>query len=358
MAQGNPIDVIGGMGVMAGYRNPWTWLVRQLLARRRTVLTVVFLGGVLLTIGLFLDDWKRTRLEVEEFFRSDASEHFGTLREELDEAVHAAASVATFLQTVGVVDRQSFQEFVLPHLARCKELLAVIWAPRVMDSDRTPFEAAGRREWGASFHIFERGAVEGMEEPRVEYFPVYYRETPGALDNSRFVGQDLGAMPASLEALRRAQDTGQPAMTSILRLITGGMGVHVYWPIYRRGVPYRTVEERQRNLLGFVGGVLQIDQIVESSLGLLSPRGIEISLFDEGAQGIDRVLYQHPTRHEYPRRPWPWRRLVEAWVRASLHWKGSLEVGGRRWAVSLMPTAGYISARVSSGMWADLLLGL
>ena len=343
---------------MAGDRNPWNWLVRQLLARRRTVLTVVILGGVLFSAGVFLDDWRRTRLEVEEVFRSHASEHFGTLREEMEEAVHGAASAATFLQTVGPVDRLTFREFVLPHLARCQELLAIIWAPRVLDSDREHFEGAGRREWGASFHIFDQGALEGVDGRRDEYFPVYYRETLAALDNSRFVGQDLGAVPASLEALRRAQDTGQPAMTSILRLISGGMGVHVYWPIYRRGALSRTVEERQRNLLGFVGGVLQVDQVVESSLGLLSPRGMEITLFDEGAQGAERILYHHPSRHQYPIRPWPWQRLMEDRVRRGLHWTGSLEVGGRRWAVSLTPTAGYISARVGSDMWADFLLGL
>jgi signal transduction histidine kinase len=358
MARDDLVLVEGGIGVMAGNRNPWTWLSRQLLSRRHTVLTVVLLVGVLLSAGAFLDGWRRTRLEVDEVFRSDAAEHFGTLREEMEEAVDGTASVATFLQTVGTVDRQTFREFVLPHLTRCQELLAIVWVPRVPDNGRARFEATGRRVWGSGFRIFDPGTQDQATGQRAEYFPVYYRESIAPLDNSRFVGEDLGAIPASLEALRRAQETGQPAMTPILRLITGEMGVHVYWPIFGRGAPYRTVEQRQENLQGFVGGILQIEEIAKSSLELLSPRGIEITLSDEGAQGVEKVFYHHPSGHEYPFRPWFWQRLAGDWLHRGMRWTGTLDVGGRRWAVSLEPTAGYISARVGSNMWATLLLGL
>lgn len=345
---------------MPSDRNSWAWIVRQLLQHRRTVVIGVFLIGALLSVGVLLGDWRRMRLEVEEAFRSDASEEFGTLREEIQEAVNSAASVADFFQTVGSVDRRKFHEFVVPHLTRAPGLLALVWAPRIPDGSRRRFEAECRLAWGTTLGIFERDGREGTRAAgqRAEYFPVYFRETLVGPDSSQIAGYDLGGAPPHLEALQRARDTGLPAMTASLPLIDGGDGVLFYWPIYQRGAPRATVEERRKGLQGIVGAVFRIDELVESSLKELNARGIDISLFDEGASAADRLLYSRPSRSKKPRRSWFGQRLMEDHVRSGLQWTSSLDLGGRRWTASITPSAEYVTARVSPQMWANIFLGL
>ncbi|HYL80193.1 MAG TPA: CHASE domain-containing protein [Candidatus Acidoferrum sp.] len=351
---------MGDIAFMPSNRNSWAWIVRQLLQHRRTVVTAVFLVGVLLSVGVLLGDWRRMRLEVEEAFRNDAAEEFGTLRQEIDEAVNSAASVADFFQTVGSVDQQKFQEFVVPHLTRAPGLLSLVWAPRVPDGSRGRFEAECRLKWGTSLGIFEG---DGREQARAagrrpEYFPVYYRESLTGSDNSQIVGNALGGVSTHLEALQRARDTGRPAMTASLPLIDGGDGVLVYYAIYRRGAPRDTVEERRNSLRGIVGAVFRIDQLVESSLKELSARRIDIRLFDEGASAADRLLYSRPSPPKKPRWSWFGQRLLEAQIRSGLQWTSSLDLGGRRWSASITPSAEYVSARVGSKMWANIVLGL
>jgi signal transduction histidine kinase len=345
---------------MARDRNPVAWLIGQLLRRRRTVLTAVCLVGTGLSAGVLFNDWQRTRLEVEEAFRGDATEHVERLREEVEEAVNGGASVAAFFQAVGSVDRGQFKEFVVPHLTRAAGLLALVWAPRVPGEARARFEADRRREWGPDFRIFERAGQAGVKTAgrRAEYFPVHYRETLTGTDSSRIVGYDLGGAPIHLEAIRRARDTGKPAMTESLHLIDGGDGVLVYWAVYRRGAPRATVAERRLNLQGFVVAVFRIDQLVESAFVESHSRGIQMALFDEGAPPGGRLLYSHPSPLADAPRSWFGQRLVDARIESGLQWLGPLGVGGRRWTIILTPTSAYVGARVSPDMLEHFLLGL
>ncbi|HSB68014.1 MAG TPA: CHASE domain-containing protein [Candidatus Methylomirabilis sp.] len=343
---------------MLSHEGLWARLIRELLRRRRMVLIIVLASGVLLSMAEFSHEWSKARLDVEEAFRSDAAEHFGTLQDKIQDAVDSAASVADFIRTVESVDRRRFRAFVAPHLTRAPGLISLVWAPRVPNRNRARFEAAGRREWGPDFQIFDRGAQDRPAGQRAEYFPVYYRETNIDLDNSRVVGQDWGSTPARLEALQRARDTGRPAMTGKVRLTRGVAGVHVYWPIYRSGSPPSTVEQRREHLRGFVGAIFEIEQLMKSSLGQLTPQGIDITVFDEGAPEGERVLFQRVSRPEDPPRSWLWHRLVGDRIRSRLDWSRPLEVSGRRWEVSLTPTAGYVNARIGSEIWDDLLIGL
>ena len=316
---------------MLRQRNPWAWLMRHLLQCRRTVVAVVFLAGVLLTAGSFLGEWNDMRRQLEEGFRSNASEHFGDLKEEVEEAVKRAASVADLFQTFGTVDRGHFREFVVAHLTHAPGLLSVGWAPRAPDR-----------------------AAAGLADS----FPLAYWESLAGPSTGGLVGQDLGAASASLEALRRARDTGLPAMTASIQLPAGRKGVHVYWAIYGSGAPRSTIAERRENLRGFVSASFDVEQLMELALGHMAPRELDVALFDEGAPAGEGPLSSHPSGLQDLPRPWLGQRLLEDQIRASLRWIGSLDVGGRRWAVTFTPTTSYVAARASSDMWEILLLGL
>lgn len=339
--------------------NLWSWLIRHLLRCRRTVVAVVFLVGVLLTAGSFLGEWNDMHKQLAEGFRSNASEHFGDLKEEVEEAVKRASSVADLFQTIGDVDRDHFREFVVAHLTHAPGLLAVGWAPRVPGGSRGGFEATGWREQGPDLHMFEQGARDRAAGGWADSFPMAYWESLAGSGTGGLVGKDLGAESASLEALRRARDTGQPAMTASIQLPAGRKGVHVYWAIYRSGVPRGTVAERREHLRGFVSAIFDVERLIELALGHMSPRELDVALFDEGAPAGDRALSSHPSSdlQEFPR-PWVGQRLLEDHIRAGLRWTGTLDVGGRRWAVTFTSTAGYVAARASSDMWDILLLGL
>jgi signal transduction histidine kinase len=327
------------------------WLIQQLLRYSRTVAAIACLAGILFTLGVCLDDWRSAGRAITDGFRNDASRQFNLLQEELEEAITSASSAADFLQAVERLDRAQFREFVRGHLERSPELLALAWAPRIPDTGRLRFEAAGRRRPG-----FPIGAPDDQGRPaprRPEYFPVWYRETLTGSDDQWVVdgwGDGSGG-----QALRLACDTGHAAATSA---VGGTQHIQVYWPVYRRGKPRGTVEERREALRGFVGADFDMPRLIEPFLGPLGEIGIDVVLRDQEAPSGERALYsRRPAAIDPPWWSWAGPALATELGRRS-RWTGTLSVGGRQWVASLTPTAGYIASRLDWQVWEDLLLGL
>jgi len=322
------------------------------------VLSAVFLLGALFSLGLLYSDWKRAQHEAEDAFRADASEYYSTLRREIDEAVNSGASVADFFHTLGSVGRGAFRDFVVPHLKRAPGAIFLAWAPRVRTGDRDQFEMIGRNEWGPEFGIFDTEGRERRAEGRAEYFPVFYRETLDSDDDSCFVGWDLGMVPASLEALERARDTGQPTMTAKVKLATDTHGVLVYWPIYEKDAVRGTMEERRAHLQGYIAIVFEIDRMMKFVLGQTPAKDIDVSLSDESEPADQRLLYAGSRSGRPAGVLRLGGQLDGEGTRLAVQSTMMLDVGGRRWSVTFTPTAGYVSARVGTDMWLHFLLGL
>lgn len=318
----------------------------------------MFLLGTLLAAVLCLSERKRSEHEIADAFRADATKYHSTLRHELDEAVNSGASVADLFHALNSVGREVFRDFVVPHLRRAPGAIFLAWVPRVRAPARGRFETVGQSEWGSGFSIRDVAGGERKADPRAEYFPVYYRETLDRTDDLCFVGWDLGAVPASLEAIHRARDTGQPAMTARVKLATDANGVLVYWPIYEKNAARGTVAERREHLRGVIAVIFEIDRLMEYALGPTPPRDIDVSLADETEPGAGRLLYVRSHSGDAPdirRRDSESAAEREPPLTSATM---TLEVWGRRWAVTFMPTADYIGARTGMEMWLHLLLGL
>ena len=94
-----------------------------------------------------------------------------------------------------------------------------------------------------------------------------------AVLEGRALGLDGLGRAGNRGALERARDTGEPAMSDRLMLLRadGGLGFVIFVPVYRGGGVPGTVEERRRDLEGFVSAsfrpALMLRGLFGSSLG-------------------------------------------------------------------------------------------
>ena len=97
------------------------------------------------------------------------------------------------------------------------------------------------------------------------------------------------------QPLEKARDSGMLTASQEFTLQSGTgdrIGFFVVLPIYKRGLPHDSVEERRRNLVGFVQGVFQIDTMIAATL-----RGIQIPadyyiFSSEAGSGTQTDLHQ------------------------------------------------------------------
>jgi diguanylate cyclase (GGDEF)-like protein len=210
----------------------------------------------------------------------DNADFHASQRDEAVRAAHQAESVASlsigqlasaaaFFQAEGNFNKHEFDVVAEP-LLREGALSGTVFVQRLPNADRAAFE----KRHGVP--IFERTTA-GPQ--RAHTRPVYYPITYGLSDlgNNSPVGYDLGADPERSPFLRRARDRGEPVATPPVKLLLGGIGINVYWPVYRDGAPTTTVSQRREALIGFAAGAFHIKDLAAAAISAV-PDSVDVQL--------------------------------------------------------------------------------
>ncbi|RDK01004.1 bifunctional diguanylate cyclase/phosphodiesterase [Paraburkholderia lacunae] len=188
------------------------------------------------------------------------------------------------------ISRREFRDFVnglnLP--ARYPGFQTLNYAPYIRKADVEQFVATQRRDpilrdAGVDFAILPPGE-------RPAYFVLSYVEP--LAPNLPSVGLDLGLVPRRLEALERSRDTGQPVSSGRLILAEGThphVGIALRLPVYRKGMPHDTVDQRRRAYIGSVGAGIRVVDLMAGLLSDETLRMIRFRIYDAGSLGAPTV---------------------------------------------------------------------
>lgn len=151
----------------------------------------------------------------------------------------------------GALTARSFRDFVAGiEVARhYPGIQGIGYSPRVETGRTAEFEGSARREGLAGFQLFPPGRREWT-------FSIRYLE-PLDKRNLAALGYDMYSEPVRAEAMARARDAGEAAMTGRVVLKQEieeqkAGGFLLYVPYYGAGPEPRTVAERRRRLQAFV----------------------------------------------------------------------------------------------------------
>ena len=329
------------------------------LRRQISVSLPVCLTFALVVLSfVYTSAWEQTRIAAE--FERRTDKVFQELEDNFDNYIDALHSIESFFGSSVTVGRQEFKSFVSRWFLRHRGIQALSWNPRVLDTERTAYEQAARRNGFTNFQITEQNGQGELARaaPRAEYAPVYYLEP--YVGNESALGFDVASDPVRREALNQARDTGKPRATDPTTLVQDAElkpGFLVFLPIYRNGLPQRTPEERRRNLQGYATGAFRVSDLIKTSLkGGEEPKDVEIRLYDDTGGGKRRLLYDHrsqalgskdpPVETDTVMKPAVLQRVIP------------FEMAGRRWIIQFAPTKEYLAAQRSWQIWSVLAGGL
>jgi PAS domain S-box-containing protein len=114
--------------------------------------------------------------------------------------------------------------------------------------------------------------------------------------NRRALGFDMLGEPTRREAMERARDSGQAAASGKVRLIqeSGSAqqdGLVMYVPVYGRGMPIASVEQRRASLVGWVGAPFRMGDLM-AGLGAAHERDIVLTIYDGTRTDAAKLLYR------------------------------------------------------------------
>jgi diguanylate cyclase (GGDEF)-like protein len=261
---------------------------------------------------------------------------------------------ALFESAPAAVGEQDFLTFSDRLLRNHPAILSLSWVPRIPNEDRAAHEQAAQEAAGEDYRIrsvSEDGALDPAPAA-AEYFPVYY--TTEKISTRLVRGLNLADGGIRQQALERARDGGMLAASQEFTLQSGTgnrIGFFVLLPVYKRGLPYNSIEERRRNLVGFVQGVFQIDTMVAATL-----RGIRISA-DYYVFSSEAGLSEHPIYTSLLKpsgEPLRASRRIE--IDTGIRWLGKIAVADRQWEMIAVPEQR--SILVHPRAWIILTAGL
>jgi diguanylate cyclase (GGDEF)-like protein len=300
----------------------------------------------------------RDNRQAELQFGITAENHFMILQNGLDEYLGKIRAVrALFVSSKDQVTRAEFETFTHP-LLRGTAIQSLSWVPRVLKSERAENEREGIREGVADYHIKAMGADGNMapSPEHSEYYPVFYATVP---KTSPLYGLDLRSEPATLAELERARDENRLGFSMRAALVsTNGAqpGFLFSVPVYKRGSPHATVEERRRNLIGFVHGSFITNKMIDTIIAVATtPNGLDLLFFEPGAGADALPAYVHESRL----RSTSLQPMRRASLAAGPHWSRDLMADGQRWlTVEMAPMPGGPLIVQHDRAWIVLIFGL
>ncbi len=321
--------------------------------RRRTIsLSLGFtFAATLLLVGY-------TALRERETYRQELDLLATTLVANLEKTVtlytDAVASVQSFSGTAVKVDGEAFADFASPIRQRVPGIRSLNWISRVSAEERQRFEAPGAIGGRSGIRI--KQLQDGQWVPagsRDEYFPVTF--TDSALHDGVGIGFDLASNPSRRACLDQARDSGRLVVSERLALVTGGDGILAILPVYDRGQPTDTVENRRKALRGMAVGVFAAADLVAGAFDKSETSLVRFWLLDETAPAARQLLGSNAGDAPSPLR------LDAAGLfegGAAFLAKRSLHVGGRHWTLAVAPTEAFLRQFREDMAWYVMLAGL
>jgi diguanylate cyclase (GGDEF)-like protein len=236
------------------------------------------------------------------------------------------------------VTRSEFEVFGGRLFENHPGVLRVGWLPKIYRKERAEYEAAAVSDGVPGYRIksLADGNVSAAPESDF-YFPVFFSNEA---KTSLVYGLDYSTDPIRWASLERARDNDAVAVvpTRLFHDVKGGThGVLVSVPVYVKGTSRTTIADRRRNLAGFVIGMFDLPQLLQSiRMVTAASSAIVINAYPPNAN--KNAGPEHQSVPDYSSAP-PTAQTVRAFAKGP-NWSGTLKIGDADWQVQAIPAAG------------------
>jgi diguanylate cyclase (GGDEF)-like protein len=236
------------------------------------------------------------------------------------------------------VTRSEFEVFGGRLFENHPGILRAGWLPKINRKERADYEAAAINDGVAGYQIKSLTADGGLSPaPQSNsYFPVFFSTEP---KTSVIYGLDYSSEPTRWATLERARDNDAAAVLPTKLFFNGKSSLHgvmVVVPVYVKGTSRTTIADRRRNLTGFVVGIFDLAQMLQSiQTATAASSAIVINAYppDLGRSAGP----EHRADPDYSSTQSP--QSMQDFATGT-RWSGVLRIGDADWQVRAIPAAG------------------
>ena len=252
--------------------------------------------GLSLSLGVGAAFYVAIAMSVE----SDAKERFDSMAKNAQATIEARIKnytdvlrgSASMFEANEMISRAAFHRYVsgLDMPRHFPGIETINFARTFSERERPAVEAEMARDNARARDGYPPFVIQPAGQ-RASYSALVYIEPISSWGHK--LGLDLQSRPGVAKSLDLARDTGSLSSSGLpLDVFSGANrnGLAMRLPIYRNGMPTRTVAERRAAFAGSVGMGLSIDRLVQGVLDAMPARHARLTLVHH-APGKDTLLY-------------------------------------------------------------------
>ncbi len=203
---------------------------------------------------------------------------------------NALRSGAGLFNSSSDVSRDEWRSFVeaFDITNRLPALIGIGYGKLVSAAEKPAFEAMLQAEG------FPNYAIRPPEPDRDQYLAITYIE-PADARNLSVIAGDMFSEERRREAAQLARDTGTTTLTDVVSLLqTDGSrqnGITAYYPIYRKGAPIETEEQRRQAFTGVIYAPLRANDLF-GKIFQDEDRNFNVQIYDGDELTDASLLYE------------------------------------------------------------------
>ncbi len=319
---------------------------------------MVAVGGAVVSFVLFWTIWLQENRAAGDQFRLGAEKKVAAIKQTLANQLGVMGLFKAFYAGSLEVDRNEFKTYSDSVFGEHPEIKTLAWMPRVRWEERGAFEEAVKKNGFPQYRITERrGGSFVPAAERKEYFPILFIEHQAEYQD--MLGFDLGSLPECLAAMDRAEGMQPPAITYVD--IPGlknesEFTIYMFDDAYNETPPSIKGARLPRPADGFILGVFQMRDVVNSALELIQPTGVDIYIFDVTDPKNPQSIFAYPSQIRTT--PLPVLKSPPPESSAPIRYEERITVADRTWLAYCLPTDVYFSGKSGWEAPAALLTGL
>ena len=325
---------------------------------RKVVVILPILLFSTLAIFVFFTAKEFNRTKQLDKFTNESYNVVAELEKNIQTYLNILIANEQFITASGRVDFDVYRTFTSKFFELYPGIQQLSWNEKVTANDREAFENNIRQQGYQDFVIKDRINLGHIEPAKIRdvHFPVTY-PVPLEGNNAAFgfdtYGPDEVSGNIRVKALDRARDEGRAITTGRVSLVQAEnqYGLLIYNPVYNN-VSLNTVEARRNNLIGYVGGVFIVPEMMATIKSLLDKRGLDVVMKDLDSHADKQVFYD--TRTADFQEASPPIKIDNNLFTAQF----VIDVAGHSWELNFIQKQEYVIASQNWALWYILVGGL
>lgn len=287
--------------------------------------------SILVTVGVSYNFYQTARSKDVTRFNNEVSRIQSAVQNKINLYVALLKGGRGFIESTDQLNRQTFANYInsLQLEVNYAGVQGIGYSMIFQPNERQKLLTRMTSEGYSDFRLFP-------ETDQSSHQAIIYIE-PASERNRKVLGFDMSSEENRREALIRARDTGQPAASSKVTLIQEDdadkkAGFLIYLPVYKRGTQPSSVEDRRRNLIGYIYSPFRARAFLDEIQQYSSPNDVEIKIYD-GESRPENLLAQTAPQES---------KTFAEQIEEKYANTETLNVAGRNWTISYSSLPGFV----------------